>query len=121
MTLSTIVRNSGRIIRARTYALTGPIGKKLQHAHLLQNQIQLLEQELKELRLEMLAHMESSGLDRIGSGDVRLTRKIRHDWTYSETVEREMLHLKQIQKLEQTQGIAKDTPTVYAALSTIQQ
>lgn len=108
----------GRMIATRSYAPSGEIGRKMQRAADLQARIQLLDAELRLLRDELLHHMESRGYDRIECGDFRASRKVRHAWTYSAEIQRDMLALQQAQKWEQAQGLATDRPTVYIALST---
>jgi hypothetical protein len=102
----------------RTYASNGAWGRKLQQAADIQSRIQLLESQLKELRQEFLAHMEAQNLDRIEIGDFRATRKVRHNWDYTPETVREMLKVQQVQKWEQSQGLAADKPLQYVALST---
>jgi mRNA-degrading endonuclease RelE of RelBE toxin-antitoxin system len=108
-----------RKILVRTYKPTGNWGRKIQQAADLQARIQLLEAQLKELRSEFLVHMQHSNLDRLQIGDFRVTRKVRNSWEYSPETSREMLKVQQMQRWEQSQGLAKNNPTVYIALHTI--
>ena len=119
MTSTIQFRASGRTLVARTYAPTGPMGKLLQRAADLQGRIQLLEAELKEHRTEILDHMQDKGLDRLEVGDFRATRKTRNSWEYTPETDREMLRLAQMQKWEQSQGLATNNPTIHVALTTI--
>ena len=118
-TTTTYRRPAAQLQRTRIYSLTGQVGRKLQEAHALQQRIATLTADLTEIRQQLLAHMEANRLDRMEAGDVRVSRKVRHDWSYSPELARELLHLRQAQKWEQLQGIATDSPTVYCALTTI--
>lgn len=109
----------GKQIKVRSYALNGSWGRKLQRAADIQARVQLLEAQLKELRAEFLTHMVSQDLDRIEVGNYRATRKLRNAWTYSPETDREMLKVQQMQKWEQSTGVAINRPTPHVALSTI--
>lgn len=115
---STETLTRGRQIFVRTYAPTGSWGRKLQRAADIQARMQLLEAQLKELRTEFLEHMQAHGLDRLQVGDFRATRKVRHAWTYTPETAREILKVQQVQRWEQSQGLAVDRPTVYVSLTT---
>lgn len=112
-----IITAHGRQIRVRDYSPSGEVGRQLQRAADLQSQIQLLDNQLRIIRTDLLSHMEAQALDRIECGDFRATRKVRHNWKYSPETEREMLRLKQSQKWEQVQGLATDRPTVTCAFT----
>lgn len=104
-------------IRARrTYSVQGTIGRKLQRAQDLTNQIAALKRELDPIREDILAHLIAKDLDTIQSGDFRALRKTRHKWTYSAKTEREMTKLRNDQQWEQQQAIATDNPTTYLQL-----
>jgi hypothetical protein len=103
----------------RTYSATGQWGRRLQRAADIQARAQLLEAELRELRTEFLAHMTAQSLDCIEVGDFRASRRTRHKWLYTPETEREMLKLTQLQRWEQRQGHAIDTPTPYVSLITV--
>lgn len=104
--------------RSRTYSPTGALGRRLQDAQALQIQIQDLEAKLLEHRQFFLAHMEKNKLTRLDLGRFVVTRKTRHNWTYTPETEREQLRLRQTQKWEQSTGVAVDNPTIYLAMST---
>jgi hypothetical protein len=94
------------------------LGRRLQDAQALQIQIQDLEAKLLEHRQFFLAHMEKNKLTRLDLGRFVVTRKTRHNWTYTPETEREQLRLRQTQKWEQSTGVAVDNPTIYLAMST---
>jgi len=104
--------------RTRTYAPEGAIGRRLSAAHQLQLQAQRLTAELIGHRQWLTERMERLNLDCIEHGDLVVSRKVRHNWTYSPELEAEMKRIKQLQRREQEEGIATDAPTVYVALST---
>lgn len=104
--------------RTRTYSPDGAIGRRLSRAHELQLQAQRLTAELTEHRQWLVERMRRLDLDRIEHGDLVVTRKQRHSWTYSPELEAELDRLKRLQRREQEEGIATDSPTVYVALST---
>lgn len=104
--------------RTRTYAPEGAIGRRLSAAHQLQLQAQRLTAELIGHRQWLTERMERLHIDCIEHGDLVVSRKVRHNWTYSPSVEAEMKRIKQLQRREQEEGIATDAPTVYVALST---
>lgn len=104
--------------RTRTYSPDGAIGRRLSAAHQLQMQAQRLASELTGHRQWLAERMQRLNLDRIEHGDLVVSRKVRHNWTYSPELEAEMKRIKQLQRREQEEGIATDSPTVYVALST---
>jgi len=108
---STIVR------KRRDYAVTGQVGQHLSRAQALQAEIARLSEQLSVEREWLLDHMVSKKLDNLVVGDFQAIRKVRHKWTYSESTEREMLALRNLQKWEQSNGTAIDTPTTYLQLS----
>ena len=50
-------------------------------------------------------------------GDFQAIRKQRHKWEYTQATEFEMAKVRNLQKWEQQQGTAVDTPTTYLQLS----
>lgn len=104
--------------RVRTYAPTGPVGRRLAAAQDLQRRIQELEAELSEHRAFFLEHMVSKDLNLVALGQFQVQRKRRHSWSYSPECEREALALRARQKWEQAQGIATDSPRDYVAFTT---
>ena len=104
--------------RTRTYAPEGAIGRRLSAAHQLQLQAQRLTAELIGHRQWLTARMERLRIDYIQHGDLVVTRKVRHNWEYSPELTAEMKRIKQLQRREQEEGIATDSPTVYVSLST---
>lgn len=107
-----------RTRRERAYVATGEIGRHLQAAHQLQAQIQALSQQYDAHRRFLLDHMQNQELDRIELGQIVVLRKQRANYTYSAKTEREMQRLRVTQKWEVSEGVAKNDPTVYIALST---
>ena len=105
------------IRKRRTYAVTGVVGRKLQRAQELTLQIAKLKEELEPLRDDILQHLISRDLAFIEAGSFTAIRKVRHKWEYTASTEREMLALRNLQKWEQQQGTATDTPTTYLQLS----
>ncbi len=101
---------------ARTYSPKGDVGRHLVAARDLQQQIQELEAKLARHRVWLLTHMNRLNLDRLEEGDFLAVRKLRHAWDYSPETEREALALRALQKWEQAQGIATDSPTLYLSL-----
>lgn len=102
----------------RTYSPTGTIGRRLSKAYATQLESQRLTAELTSHRQWICAHMIQCNLDRIEHGDLVVTRKVRHRWTYTPETEAAMLALRRIQEREQAEGLATDTPTIYASFST---
>lgn len=107
-----------KIRKDRAYSPSGGMGKRLATAQSLQLQIQQLTAELDGHRAWFLAHLTKTNLDTLELGAFTVTRKTRHNWSYTAETEREMLALRNTQKWEQTQGLATDSPTTYVALST---
>lgn len=107
-----------KITRSRTYASHGFIGKRLAKAHALQLEAQRIAAELTEHRQWLTERMQRLNLDRIEHEDLVITRKLRHKWSYSTELEDEMRRVTQLQKREQAEGVATDSPTVYVALTT---
>lgn len=105
--------------RIREYSPNGPLGRQLRAAQAIQLEIQELEAKLRNYREHFLIHMERNKLNRLQLGNFIVTRKTRHNWTYTPETEREMLRVRQSQKWEQSEGLAQDSPTVYLAMSTV--
>jgi hypothetical protein len=104
-------------LRARAYSPAGTIGTKLAKAQRLAEEIQRLEAQLSPLRASLLTHMQKQDLDRIELGNLRVTRKVRHNWSYSAHVDGLSLQLRQLQLDEQVLGVASDRPTTYVAFN----
>jgi hypothetical protein len=102
----------------RTYSPTGTIGRRLSKAYATQLESQRLTAELTGHRQWICTRMVQLNLDRIEHGDLVVTRKVRHRWTYTPETEAAMLALRKIQDREQAEGLATDSPTVYVSLST---
>jgi hypothetical protein len=102
----------------RTYSPSGTIGRRLTAAHELQLQSQRITAELTAHRSWLCDRMQRLDLDRIEQGDLVVTRKLRHRWTYTPETEAAMEALRKIQLREQAEGLATDSPTVYVALTT---
>lgn len=107
-----------KIRKDRAYAPSGDVGRRLAQAQALQLKIQSLTAELDDHRFWFLTHLMRTNLDTLELGNFTVTRKTRHNWSYTPETEREMLALRTTQKWEQTQGLATDAPTTYVALST---
>lgn len=104
-------------LRQRSYSPAGTIGTKLAKAQRLVEEIQRLEAQLSPLRASLLTHMQAQDLDRIELGNLRVTRKTRHNWSYSAHVDGLALQLRQLQLDEQVLGVASDRPTTYVAFN----
>lgn len=107
-----------QVRNTRSYSPTGTIGRRLSKAYATQLESQRLTAELTAHRQWLCSRMEQLNLDRIEHGDLVVTRKVRHRWTYTSETEAAMLALRKIQDREQAEGLATDTPTVYVSLST---
>ena len=107
-----------KIRKDRAYAPSGEVGRRLAQAQALQLQIQSLTAKLDDHRFWLLTHLVRTNLDKVELGNFSVTRKTRHNWSYTPETEREMLALRTTQKWEQSQGLASDSPTTYVALST---
>lgn len=104
--------------RERTYAPTGSMGRQILAAAALAAQIKQLTTELDKLRPGLTEALIKANLDVAICDDVVVRRKTRHNWTYSANTEREQLALRNLQKYEQAEGLATDTPKVYCEITT---
>lgn len=104
--------------KVRSYSPSGSIGRRLADAHELQLEAQRLTAKLAAHRQWLCERMQRLDLDRIEQGDLVVTRKIRHKWTYTPETEAAMEALRKTQLREQAEGLASDNPTVYVALTT---
>lgn len=116
MTLTITRRTAPR--RKRAYAPSGDVGQHLARARELQLRIQELTVQYDTERAWLQDHMQRQGLDAVALGEVRCLLKQRARWTYSPETERDMQQLQVTQKWEQREGIARNNPTLYVALST---
>ena len=103
--------------KPKAYAPTGDIGRMANEAFSLKLEIDRLQAEYKALTSKLQAHCEKHNLSRIDVGDLQVQHKLRHNWTYSVGTQNEMLRVQQLQKVEQTAGIASDKPTLYVAVA----
>lgn len=108
---------SKTIQRTRAYSPDGTIGKVLAEAFALQAEIQRLQAELDVHRERLLTHMEGQKLDKLELGSFVVSRRIRHNWSYTPETHNEMLKLQTTQAWEQRQGLASDRPRAYIALT----
>lgn len=83
----------------------------------LQRQVQQLELELQEHRRWLLEHLQATGEKSVTHGGFVASLRSRANWDYSPTLAREMLRIKNEQKLEQVSGKATNNPTAYVALT----
>lgn len=104
--------------KTRSYSPAGAIGRRLSTAHRVQLELQRLTGELTAHRQWICERMMRLDLDRIEHGDLVVTRKVRHRWTYTPETEAAMEALRKVQLREQAEGLAVDSPTVYVALTT---
>ena len=103
--------------KRRTYTVTGQLGRKLRRAEQLTNEIAKLKEELDPIRDYILQYLISRDLSVAEAGDFQAIRKQRHKWEYTQATEFEMAKVRNLQKWEQQQGTAVDTPTTYLQLS----
>ena len=103
--------------KSRSYKPTGEVGRRLALASQLQQQITELQVQLDSHKEHLLHHMNTQKLDRIEFGRIVLSRRTRHNWTYSAATERDLMQLSETKKWEQTHGLAIDNPTVYVSMT----
>jgi len=101
-----------------SYVGSSPMGQVIQSGADLHTQIKVLEEQLKSIREKIKLQMDLQGLDRVECGDTCISRRVRHNWTYSSGTENEMLNINARQKWEQKQGIAQDNPTSFVVFTT---
>lgn len=98
------------------------LARKMMRAQALQEQIQALDEELRDLRTDFaVAFMQRPGVKFLQYGNFRAAARQRHNWKYSPELERELQKLTVDRLWEQRHGVAQDSPTSYVALSTIPQ
>lgn len=107
--------------QSREYTETGLVGRCLRTANALSTEINRLNAQLSEIRLELLQHMTEKQLTTVTCGDLYCIRKSRHNWSYSVETEREMQKVRNSQKWEQAQEIAQDSPTTFIQLGVFQR
>jgi hypothetical protein len=115
---ATIAPTSAPVRRKRSYTPQGSIGKLLTKAQALQYEIQRLEAELKPIRAELLAAMQSRGLTALEIPGFSASLRTRNHWTYTQATQDAAAALQISQKWEQRRGIATNAPTTYIALTT---
>lgn len=103
--------------RSRAYTPTSDIGKRLSEAFALQAEIQQLQAQLDVHRDFFLTHMENKKLDKIELGSFIISRRTRHNWSYSPATQNDMLQLQTTQAWEQSRGIATDRPCHYIVMT----
>jgi hypothetical protein len=113
MTVTTTTRKRVR----RAGSTPTELNRHLSAAADLQRQIQQLELELQGHRSWLLAHLQATGEKSATLGAFTASLRSRANWDYSPALAREMLRLKNEQKLEQVSGAATNSPTPYVALT----
>ena len=83
----------------------------------LKLEIDRLKAQLDRHTAFLKAHCIKNNVSRIDVGDFQVQRKERANWVYSLPLQNEMLRIQQQQKLEQSDGRAINTPTIYVALA----
>jgi TolA-binding protein len=106
------------IVRTRTYSPDGKLGRIAQRAAALRQQIDALNKQLEPLRDELTTLMIQRKLNVLQVNDVAIQLKHRNKWTYSPETEKRSLALTTIQRWEQEQGIATNSPTAHVAITT---
>ena len=104
--------------RVRTYSPDGKLGRLAQRAAAIRQQIDALNKQLEPLRDELTTLMIQRKLNVLQVNDVAIQLKHRNNWTYSPETEKRSLALITIQRWEQEQGIAKNSPTAHVAITT---
>lgn len=103
--------------KPKAYSPTGDIGRMVNDAFTLKLEIDRLEAQYKSITRKLQAHCEANNISRLDVGDIQVQHKLRHKWEYSVGTQNEMLRVQQLQKVEQTAGIAVDNPTLYVAVA----
>jgi hypothetical protein len=101
----------------KSYSPTGEIGTRVAQAFQLKLEIDRLKALLDGHTAFLKAHCIKNNVSRIDVGTFQVQRKERANWEYSLPLQNEMLKVQQQQKLEQSDGRAVNTPTVYVALA----
>jgi hypothetical protein len=101
----------------KSYSPTGEIGTRVAQAFQLKLEIDRLKALLDGHAAFLKAHCVKNNVSRIDVGDFQVQRKERANWEYSLSLQNEMLKVQQQQKLEQSDGRAINTPTIYVALA----
>lgn len=102
----------------KSYAVTGTIGKVAQKAWTIKQQISALEEQLSPLKDRLAKHFVRVKITRIDSGVAQVQWKKRNNWTYSASLQNEMLRIQQLQLAEQMDGTAVNNPTHSVAITT---
>jgi len=101
----------------KSYSPTGDVGTRVARAFALKLEIDRLKADLDGHTAFLKAHCIKNNVSRIDVGDFQVQRKERKNWEYSLPLQNEMLRIQQRQALEQQDGRAVNTPTVYVALA----
>ena len=101
----------------KSYSPTGEIGTRVAQAFQLKLEIDRLKALLDRHTAFLKAHAIKNNISRIDVGDYQVQRKERKNWEYSLHLQNEMLRIQQQQALEQSDGRAINTPTIYVALA----
>jgi hypothetical protein len=101
----------------KAYSPNGEIGTRVAQAFQLKLEIDRLKALLDGHTAFLKAHAIKNNISRIDVGYFQVQRKERANWEYSLPLQNEMLKIQQQQKLEQSDGRAINTPTIYVALA----
>jgi len=116
-TSSGTIRRKSAPPQPKAYSPTGEIGRRVAEAFQLKLEKDRIEALLKGHTAFLKAHCVKHNVSRIDVGDFQVQRKERKNWEYSLPLQNEMLRIQQQQALEQSDGRAINTPTIYVALA----
>jgi hypothetical protein len=111
------IRRKSAPPQPKAFSPTGEIGTRVAQAFALKLEIDRLKALLDGHTAFLKAHCIKNNISRLDVGDFQVQRKERKNWEYSLPLQNEMLRIQQQQKLEQSDGRAINTPTIYVALA----
>lgn len=102
---------------SKEFTEASPIGKKLARARDLKLQIDSLTDELNALKAYLVDYSADKQLDSLSVGPFVASRRVRHNWSYSDSLESRIARVNEAKKREQVLGIAIDAPSEHVVLS----
>ena len=101
----------------KIYESNSGIGERLNEAMKLKLEIDRLTEELDQHKAYLLGHMVRHELDSIACGPIKVSRRARASWTYSDATQRLEQTLKDKKSKEQINGTAVNNPTEHAMIT----
>lgn len=102
---------------SKTYTADSAIGKRLANVQRVKLEIDRLTEELDEDKAYLLGHAIRNNFDSLQLGPLKVSRRERAFWSYSEALQDAEAKLKDRKVREQKNGTATNTPSEHLVIT----